>query len=202
MPAPMHIHMLRKVHSFTGLVPLCAYMGFHTWEHWPVREGRDAVLHRMALTSSAPVEILLLLLPLLIHASLGLRVSRQPDTSQTYASDAFRRLQRVTGILSAPFLLWHVGWVWLPRVTAGGQAHAAYSAMQDQAGPALGMALYVLGVSAVCVHFGQGLGAAVIRHAPAVSPSFARWVSAGLGVAMWVAMIDVLAVYATGGPLL
>lgn len=198
----MHILMLRKLHSFTGLVPLGAYMGFHTWEHWPAREGRDAALHRMALASSAPVEIVLLMLPLLVHATLGLRLARLPDASQAYRSPAFRGLQRVTGILTALFLLWHVGLVWLPRVFEGGRAEAAYSAMLDQAGPVSGMMLYVLGISAVCVHMGQGMGAAWIRHAPAVSPPFARWASASLAVCLWLAMINVLAVYATGRALM
>ena len=202
MPARMHQLMLRKLHSFTGLVPLGAYMGFHTWEHWPVRDGRDAALHRMALASSAPVEIVLLMMPLLVHATLGLRLARGEDNSGSYYSPAFCSMQRVTGMLLAPFLLWHVGLVWLPRVIDGGRAEAAYSAMRDQAGPVAGMILYVLGISAVCVHFGQGLGAAWIRHGNAVSVPFARWVSALLGLALWIAMIDVLSVYATGAALL
>ncbi len=198
----MHNVLLRKLHSFTGLVPLGAYMGFHTWEHWPARDGRDAALHRMSLASSAPVEIVLLILPLLVHATLGLRLARTPDPSAAYRSAGFRQLQRVTGIVTAAFLLWHVGLVWVPRLVDGGRAEAAYAAMLDQAGPVAGMMLYVIGISAVCVHFGQGLGAAWIRHGQPVSRPFARSMSALLALFLWVAMIDVLSVYATGAALL
>ncbi len=202
MRAPMQIQLLRKLHSITGLVPLCAYMVFHTWEHWPARDSRDEALQRVARVSSAPVEIVFLMAPLLVHAGLGLHLARGPDASFAYASRAFRSLQRVTGVVTALFLIWHVGWVWCPRVLDGSRANAAYAAMLDQAGPATGMALYVVGISAVCVHFGQGLGAAWIRHAPGASPRLARWVSAGLGFSIWAAMIDLLSVFATGEALL
>ncbi len=198
----MDLATLRRWHSFMGLVPLSAYMGFHAWEHWPVRASRDAALERMELVSSAPMEIAVLMLPLLAHAGLGLRLWRQPDETRAYASPAFRSLQAVTGLLTALFLLWHVGGVWLPRVISGGRASAAYSAMLDQAGPSLGMGLYVLGVSAVCIHFGQGLGAAWIRNTPTVSPVFARAVGALVGTLIWLVMLDLLAVYATGAALL
>lgn len=198
----MDLPTLRRFHSFTGLVPLSAYMGFHAWEHWPARVSRDAALERMQLVSSAPVEIVVVMVPLLVHAGLGLRLSREADETGAYASPGFRSLQAITGIATLAFLLWHVGGVWLPRVVAGGSALSAYSAMLDQAGPSLGMGLYVLGISTVCIHFGQGLGAAWIRHTPAVSPVFARSVGALVGAAVWIVMLNVLAVYATGAALL
>ena len=198
----MNLQALRKLHSFTGLVPLSVYHGFHAWEHWPVREGRDAALHRLALTSSAPIEVIFLLLPLLVHAGIGLRLAREPDESRAYHSPAFRKLQGLTGLVTALFLLWHVGLVWVPRVMQGGAASAAYAAMQDQAGPVLGMALYVFGLSAVCIHFGQGLAAARIRHAPDAAPRFVRAAAALLALAVWLVMLNVLSVYATGAALL
>ncbi len=198
----MHRTSLRKLHSFTGLVPLAAYLAFHVWEHWPVREGRDAAIARMERTAAAPIEIGFVLLPLFVHAVLGMQLARTPDSSAAYAGRSFRRMQAVTGALTALFLLWHVGGVWLPRVVAAGRAAPSYGAMLDQAGPIWGMLLYVVGISAACVHLSQGLAAAWIRHADEVSPRLARGLTTALGIALWVCMIELLAVYATGAPLL
>jgi succinate dehydrogenase / fumarate reductase cytochrome b subunit len=199
----MNHQALRKLHSFTGLVPLGAYLGFHAWEHWPVRRGRDAALAHLADTRSVPLELLLVLLPLLAHAGLGLWLARQTDpaTPAPYVTPAFRRFQASTGLLSAAFLLWHVSGVWLPRALTGRPAEA-YGALLDQVGTLGGAALYVVGTSAVCVHFGQGLSAAWIRFRPGVSTRLARSIGTALGLALWLVLFNELAVYATGAALM
>ena len=99
---------MRRIHRATGLFPLAAYLLFHAWEHWPVRESRDALFARLAHTRHGLIEVTCVLLPLIVHAGLGLALSREPAGLARYASPAFRRLQAVTGGLSAIFIVLHL----------------------------------------------------------------------------------------------
>jgi succinate dehydrogenase / fumarate reductase cytochrome b subunit len=194
---------LRKLHSFTGLFPLGAYLLFHAYEHLPIRTGRDALLDRLATTTSWPLELVGILLPLLVHAGLGLYLARAPDAPASYASVSFRRLQRVSGLIVVVFLGLHLVGVWLPRVRADDRPGAAYAAMLDQVGTLPLAALYVLGVTAVCLHFGQGLAAVASRYGVlSLSPRGSRWLGAGVGALLWLTFLNELAAYATGAALL
>jgi succinate dehydrogenase / fumarate reductase cytochrome b subunit len=194
---------LRKLHSFTGLFPLGTYLLFHAYEHLAVRGGRDALLDRLAVTTSWPLEVVGILLPLLAHAALGLYLARSPDAPASYVNGSFRTLQRVSGLVVVVFLGLHLVGVWLPRVLSDDRPGAAYAAMLDQVGTLPLAALYVLGVTAVCLHFGQGLAAVFSRYGVLrLSPRGSRLLGAGLGVLLWLTFIDELTAYASGAALL
>jgi hypothetical protein len=192
---------LRTLHAFLGLVPLGVYLGFHAWELWPVRFGRDPALLRLSQTSYAPLEVLVILVPLLVHAGVGLVLARTPDPSAAYPSHAFRRFQAITGVLSLAFVVLHVACVWLPRARSGLPSDA-YGAMLDQVATLPRAAWYVLGTSAVCAHFGQGLSASWLRLRPQASPRVARVMGVAVGVSLWWTFFSALATYATGAPLM
>jgi succinate dehydrogenase / fumarate reductase cytochrome b subunit len=205
----MHPELLRKLHSFTGLFPLGAYLLFHAYEGLAARGGRAEAVLRLSRTTHAPLEVVCLLLPLLLHAGLGVRLARMPaptqqsdDASAPYASANFRRLQLWTGLLSAGFLLWHVAGVWVPRVVAGRPA-VGYGALVDHAATLPRAALYVIGTSAVCVHFGQGLSAVCLRNRILpFAPRTVRLLCATLVFLLWATLIDALSAYVGGKPLL
>lgn len=192
---------LRKLHSFTGLFPLGAYLAFHAYEQAAVREGRDALVQRLAQTSHALLEVVLVLLPLLLHAALGVRLARiRPDVA-VYASPAFARLQLWSGVCAALFLLLHVSTIWGARVMQQRPA-AAYGAMLEQVGSLPAAVLYLLGVSAVCLHFGQGLSSLLLRYGSRVPPRVARTLGGLVGLGLWLTFVDELSAYVTGAALL
>jgi succinate dehydrogenase / fumarate reductase cytochrome b subunit len=220
----MHPEILRKLHSFTGLLPLGAYLLFHAYEQLAVRAGRSAAILRLDRTTYAPLEVACVLVPLLLHATLGLRLAqlsargvgpraqavvergfaREPseDAYFPYASRSFLRMQLWSGIVSAAFLLWHVACVWLPRVVAARPA-AGYGAMVDQVATLPRAALYVIGTAAVCVHFGQGLSAVVLRYQMLnITPRAARVLFGLVGLLLWLTFVDELSAYVAGRPLL
>ena len=105
-------------------------------------------------------------------------------------------------MVSAGFLLWHVAGVWLPRVVAGRPA-AGYGAMVDHAGTLPRAALYVIGTSAVCAHFAQGLSAVCLRYRILpFAPRAVRLWCAALAFLLWAALIDALSAYVAGKALL
>lgn len=198
----MHLDTLRKLHSFTGLFPLGAYLLFHAYEHAAIRAGRDALVARLSRTTSAPLEVVCVLLPLLVHAALGVRLARVAPDRSPYASPAFARLQLWSGLAAALFLLWHVATIWGARVVESRPA-AAYEAMLDHVGTLPAAALYVLGVSAVCIHFGQGLSSLLLRHGlRRWNPRVARGLGAALGAGLWLSFVNELLAYVTGAGLL
>jgi succinate dehydrogenase / fumarate reductase cytochrome b subunit len=193
---------LRKIHTFTGLLPLALYLVFHAWEHWPVTAGRDALFARLAGSALVPLEILFVLVPLLAHGAIGLCLARRPDPGASYASPAFRRLQAVSGAVAGLFVLWHVAFVWAPAIGRPDRASAAYDAMLAQTGTYLGAALHVLALSAVCVHLGQGLSAAWLRHQPAAPVRLVRGAAIVAGLLLWLVLLNELSAYAGGAAFL
>jgi succinate dehydrogenase/fumarate reductase cytochrome b subunit len=175
---------------------------FHAYEHVAVRAGRDAAVLRLSRTSNALLEVLFVLLPLMLHAALGVRLSRTRAEHAPYASSAFARLQLWTGIVSALFLLLHVGTIWLPRVEQQRPA-AAFGAMVQHVGTLPEALLYLLGISAVCMHFGQGLSSLLLRHGVLGLPARgARILGALVGGGLWLVFLDELSAYVTGAALL
>lgn len=193
---------LRRLHATTGLVPLGAYLLFHAWEHWPIRHGRDALLARVSRSTSPLLEVSCVLLPMLVHAALGLWLVRDVEGVRAYVSPAFRKLQLVTGMLASGFLLFHVATLWLPRLVGEGALLAAYSATLEWTGTAPLLVLHAVGIGAVCTHFGQGVGLALPRLWPAIAPRHGRVLGVLLGTALWLVFLNELSAYATYAPLL
>jgi succinate dehydrogenase / fumarate reductase cytochrome b subunit len=206
----MHPEILRKLHSFTGLFPLGAYLLFHAYEQFAARGGRAQAVLRLERTTSASLEVLCVLLPLIVHAALGVRLARlrsvaaadPSEASFPYASPSFRALQLWSGVISACFLLWHVAGVWVPRVVAERPA-AGYGAMVDHAATVVRAGLYAAGTTAVCAHFGQGLSAVCLRYQIlSITPRAARVWGGLLAVLLWLTFIDELSAYVAGKALL
>ncbi|MEY4510764.1 MAG: Succinate dehydrogenase [Pseudomonadota bacterium] len=194
---------LRRVHAATGVVPLGAYLLFHAWEHFPIRHGRDALLARVSHSTSPVLEVVFVLLPLLVHAALGISLARDPEGVRAYVSPAFRKLQVATGACAAAFLSFHLITVWLPRLGGQGALLAAYSATLEWTGTAPLLVLHAVGIGAVCTHFGQGLGLALPRLLPAlIAPRQGRVLGVLVGAALWLVFLNELSAYATYAPLL
>lgn len=199
----MELATLRRLHSAIGLFPLGAYLLFHAWEHWPVRAGREALFARLAHGKSAWFEGALVLVFLLLHGALGCWLWRRERAAGrpalAYVSPAFHRLQLATGLVAAGFVLFHLAGPWWAGLRDQPALGASFGALRDQAGTLPGLIAYVLGVSAVCVHFGQGLGAALTGLSEGrVPPRLSRALGVLLGAALWLVFLDELAVYATG----
>jgi succinate dehydrogenase / fumarate reductase cytochrome b subunit len=199
--------LIRKVHSLSGVLPLGLFLLYHAWQQSPVRHGRDPMLVRLDETTHGLAALLVgVALPLLVHGTCGLwlarRGARDSEAAQVgYRSHAFRRFQAMTGVLTALFLVLHMGGVWRPWLAAG-RAFAVYGVMLDHTGSLPGAAAYVVGISATCVHWGQGFSAFLLRWWPRCSPRFARTVGALSGGALWLTFLNELAVYATGAALM
>ena len=92
------LRMLARVHALLGLIPLGGYLVYHLVETWSALEGREAWVDRGGEHGPRALIVVLVLLPLALHALLGIaRLLRQPTDPLTGAR-GMRTLQALTGL--------------------------------------------------------------------------------------------------------
>ena len=202
---------LRKVQSMTGVVPLVAYLLFHLWETSYASSGRLTFSSRVTGSGggalSLVLEVVLVLLPLLVHAGLGLWLAlrdRGSAEAGSYGSRGMRNVQRVTGVVALLFVLVHVAQTWMGKL-AGGDATLAYDTLRAQVGMPVYLVLYVVGITCVCFHVAQGVGA--FAHAWGLAKGAGqvralRFAGVALGVVLWVVSLNTVSHFAVGRTLL
>lgn len=188
---------LRAWLGASGVIGLGGFLVFHAWQQNAILSGRDAQIARLDASHSPPL-LALFGLALLVHVGLAAKLFRREDTlvARSYGSRAFRHFQALTGATSLVFLCVHAGGALWVRWLGGGSAQA-YGVVYEHTATTPMVALYVVGLSATCLHFGQGLSAMVIRSFPTVAPLPVR---ASVGIftgVLWWSLFQALAVYAT-----
>jgi succinate dehydrogenase/fumarate reductase cytochrome b subunit len=213
-PAPAAFPSARRlaqVHAALGTFPLAAYLVLHVGETWSALAGRAAFSARFAATTTRPwlvAKALLVLVPLALHATLGLvrwgRRLRGASPASTavsgYVTPGLRTLQGVTGLLAAVYLVVHLAELAAP-LWRGSPSTQLYETLSLRAGTPLSIGLAAIGLAAVCLHAGQGVPAALVtlglvrRDGPLL---FARATSGALAFAVWMALLDVTSHFAVG----
>ena len=104
--------MLPRVHALLGILPLGSSLVFHIYETWPALSDREAWVERAVTGPSRDVVLVWVLVPLALHALLGLvRLRRTPDSPLNGAS-GLRAVQAATGLLALGFVVHHMTQVW------------------------------------------------------------------------------------------
>ncbi len=193
--------MLARVQALLGLLPLGGYLVYHLIEIWSARGGREAWVDRGGEHGPRALIVVILFLPLALHAGLGvLRLLRQPTPDLT-GSRGMRALQAGTGAVALAFIALHVGEVWSVGSGPHADARAYYAALYRTAGRPLHLAAYVIGLTALCFHVGHGMSRAAVTFGLVRTPSgqFAfRILGFIAGFALWALLLQVLAHFAIG----
>src|SRR5690606_18245106 len=105
------------------------------------------------------LEIVLVLVPLAVHAGLGLwSVARgRSGDAGAYGSAAMRAWQRVTGGVLLFFILFHVGETWLGKLS-GFDGSASYDNLRATLGRPMHIVIYVVGITCLSFHLALGIG--------------------------------------------
>jgi succinate dehydrogenase/fumarate reductase cytochrome b subunit len=198
---------LAQVHAALGTFPLAAYLLFHVGETWAGLAGRAAFSARFAATTTRPwlvAKALLVLVPLALHATLGLvrwlQRLRGTAPASGYVTPGLRTLQGVTGLLAGAYLAVHLAELTWP-LWRGEAPAQLYETLSLRAGTPLSISFAAVGLASVCLHAGQGVPAALVtlglvrREGPLL---FARATSGALAFAVWVALLDVTSHFAVG----
>ncbi len=173
--------LLRRLHSALGLIPLGAFLVFHLWENSQSRFGPEhfnAQVQAIAqINYLLMIEVLVIALPLLLHAGYGLVIigggSAQP-LHYRYARNWLYWLQRMSGIAIVAFLALHLGLtrfagLFDPQIEAD-----LFRYMQQSLTQPATFALYLIGLWLSVFHLANGLATAAISWGLTTNPSAQR----------------------------
>lgn len=194
------------MHSFLGRVLLPAYLLYHLWEHWPALSGLDPWRERVEAGLTGPAAALLIALPIVMHGLVGLGLSlgvgsQAPQVDSTDPLHAaLRPLRMVTGGLILGFLLYHLWHVGMLAPGPHNTVATAFGRLWHDLGRPVPLVIYVLGISAACLHVGLGLSRAA-ADGLAENPPVARWAPLAVGAVVapvWLMFMELIAFFANG----
>lgn len=197
--------MLARLHTLLGLVPLGAYLLWHLHQTWPVLGDREAWVDRALNAPSRPWIVFVVLVPLALHAALGLVRLRRSQADPLSGPRSLRLIQAATGALVLGFVLYHLQQVWSEAAGPHASPRAPYAVLWRDVGRPLDLAVYLIGITAVCFHLAHGVSRAAVTLALARTPAAVRWCRFGagaVGFALWLAFLQLLAQFALGEPLI
>jgi succinate dehydrogenase / fumarate reductase cytochrome b subunit len=154
--------LLRRLHSLTGIVPIGLYVLVHLGINSFATRGVESYDLIAEFLESLPyllaIEIPFIWLPILYHAGYGIYIhaTGRPNPFQyAYTNNWMYWLQRWSGIVTLVFIGWHF---WQTRLAnyLYGQV-IEFQMMADILAEPRWVAFYVVGLTAVSFHLGNGL---------------------------------------------
>ena len=168
-------NFLRKLHSFAGVFPLGIFLCFHMCVNYSANWGTAPYDTMGSFMAHMPYKIVLetfvIFLPLLFHALYGVYIALTSSvTVQRYRY--FRNwcyvLQRIAGIVTLLFVMWHIYGTKLQVELTG--VDPSYSMVAGIVATPLGLALFAIGLLCSIYHFCNGLWTFLITWGITVSP--------------------------------
>lgn len=155
-------YLSRRIHSLLGVVPIGLFVVQHLLVNHFVVYGKESFNKAANFMADLPfvilLEIFVIYLPILFHAILGVYivfVTRSNVKSYGFFRNWMFMLQRVTGIITLIFIVWHV---WETRVQVGlGNVELNYSLMEGILSSPFMFWFYIVGVLSTVFHLANGL---------------------------------------------
>lgn len=196
--------LLRRIHSLLGLIPVGAYMVVHLITNASVVAGANVYQKNVdAIHALGPalflVEWVFIFLPLLFHMLLGFVFIWQAQPNNTdypFAANARYTLQRVTGIIAAVFIVFHVLTLHNMGLGQFDPHHATSSAAIALQRATWIQLLYAIGILASVFHLANGIWTMGITWGVWLTPAAqnrATWICAAFGVVVAVIGLTPLA---------
>lgn len=152
----------RRLHSLLGVVPIGLFLVMHLFINHFAVYGEESYNVAAGMMGNLPfillLEIFVIYIPILYHAILGVYIALDAKNNigkYGYFRNWMFLLQRITGIITFIFIVWHV---WETRVqVALGNAEVNYSMMEGILSSPFMFWFYVIGVLSTVFHFANGL---------------------------------------------
>jgi succinate dehydrogenase / fumarate reductase cytochrome b subunit len=192
--------LLRKLHQFTGALPLGAYLCIHLLVNSYALQGSTAFDGKVQILETLPFlfvwEFLLIYLPLVYHAAFGVWVgfvAKNNPLRFPYARNWNFAIQRWTGFFMLVFLGYHAWYMRFQGTPIGhtvqqfGFSDSGYGkVVMHLQNPAMA-AFYAVGVIATAYHFANGLWEFLIDWGFTVSMKAQQWSQIAVMV-VWIAI--------------
>jgi succinate dehydrogenase / fumarate reductase cytochrome b subunit len=186
---------LRRIHSLCGVVPLGFFLLEHLAVNATVLAGPSAYRRAVETLDRTPflpvLELGLIALPLVIHSVIGVLLATELDAAgRPDVTERRVAIQRATGVLLLPYLIYHVWATRLsPEALKGGDLIAI---MGKQVASVPGFVFHAAGVSLAAYHLGNGLRPFAVRWGLARDGAAERAIERfGLALALVLAVVGV-----------
>lgn len=165
----------RRLHSLLGVIPVGLFLIVHLVVNYFAVYGEESFNKASEFMESLPflivLEFVLIYLPILFHAILGVYivfVSKNNYTKYGYFRNWMYFLQRVTGIITFIYIVWHV---WETRIQIWlGNASLDFSLMEDILSNPVMFWVYIIGLISTTFHFANGLWSFLVSWGFTQSP--------------------------------
>ncbi len=154
-----HSFFWRKLHSFSGIFPIGAFLTEHFWSNSyalvSVEKYNEASRALQQIPWRIFVEAGAIWIPILFHGGYGMYIwwRGQSNVSQyPWMSNWMYTLQRWTGIIAFVFIGWHV---YTERFLTHGKS--TYADIERALANPLYLSFYIAGVLASSFHLGNGV---------------------------------------------
>lgn len=164
----------RRLHSLLGVIPVGIFLVQHLIVNHFATRGPEAFNRAASFMEHLPfrilLEIFIIFLPLLFHAVYGIYIAftAKFNTRQYgYFRNWMFMLQRITGIITLIFVVWHV---YETRVQAAFGAEVNYDMMANIVDNPFMLWFYIIGILSTVFHFANGLWSFFVSWGLTVSP--------------------------------
>ncbi len=168
-------YFYRRLHSLLGVVPIGIFVVQHLIVNHFIVYGEESFNKAAGFMGNLPfvlaLEIFVIYLPLIFHAVLGVYIvlnAKNNVGTYGFARNWLFFLQRITGIITLIFVVWHV---WQTRIqVALGNAEVNAQLMQDILQQPFYFWFYIISILAVVFHLANGLWGFAVTWGIAQSP--------------------------------
>lgn len=168
-------NFLRKLHSFAGVFPLGIFLCFHMCVNYSANWGTTPYDTMGSFMAHMPYKVVLetfvIFLPLLFHALYGVYISLTSSVTvkrYRYFRNWCYVLQRIAGIVTLLFVIWHIYGTKLQVELTG--VDPSYAMVAGIVATPIGLTLFAIGLLCSIYHFCNGLWTFLITWGITVSP--------------------------------
>jgi len=159
-----HSFLLRRLHSFSGIVPVGLFLVEHLVSNAFATNGPLAYADQVKFLTGLPfvltLEILGIYLPILYHSLYGFYTWYRGDANvfdYPWAGNWMYMAQRWTGAVAFGYMLYHTWYMRFSGVHLDSHPGAAFGKVQHEFQNPWAVAFYIVGIVAASWHFAYGV---------------------------------------------
>lgn len=164
----------RRLHSLLGIIPVAVFVTQHLVVNHFATKGAGAFNNAANFMANLPfrylLEVFIIFLPLLYHAVYGLYiafVAKNNVSRYGFFRNWMFLLQRVTGVITLIFVVWHV---WETRLAAQFGAEVNFDMMANILSSPVMLVFYIVGILSAVFHLANGLWSFFVSWGLTITP--------------------------------
>lgn len=176
----------RRLHSLLGVIPVGIFLVQHLIINHFATLGEEAFNNAAGFVGNLPfvivLEFVVIYIPLLFHAILGIYIAFTADNNPIrlgFFRNWMFTLQRITGVLLLFFIAWHV---WETRIQKALGAEVDFQMMHDILSQPIMLIIYIIGILSATFHLANGLWGFLVKWGFTQSPRSQRISSWVMGI--------------------